>query len=316
MNDCDAAEKIASDGIDILIDLNGYTDGHRMQICALRPAPLQVRYLGFAGTTGASFFDYLIGDGIVIPRSAGRFYSEKFVHMPHSYQVNSYRHEADMSFSQTKKRKNDRKRITFCCFCANYKFEQELFKTWIRIIKRVSRSKLWLLSESRSVSRNLRQFAVSEGVDPDRLHFADKMSKPEHLERLQMADIALDTRVVNGAATTSDALWAGVPVVTVKGSHFASRMSASILTAVGLPELITDDLKQYEDLAVALATQPEKLNAIREKLEKNKLSEPLFDTRRFVRNLENAFEQMWAIYMAGDKPRHIHVQDRGPIPAI
>jgi protein O-GlcNAc transferase len=234
--------------------------------------------------------------------------------MPHTYQANSYQFDTHMTNLQSKGEKAEKNMFIFCCFCANYKFDAELFRVWMNIIKRVPESLLWLLGESSSVSRNLHQIAISEGVDPGRLHFADKKPKDCHLARLQDADLALDTQVVNGAATTSDALWAGVPVVTVKGSHFASRMSASILAAVGLSELITDDLKQYEDLAVALAIHPEKLNSAREKLEMNKCSEPLFDTRRFVRNLENAFEQMWEIYLAGDKPRHIHVQDRGPIP--
>jgi protein O-GlcNAc transferase len=131
------------------------------------------------------------------------------------------------------------------------------------------------------------------------------------MQRLQDADVALDTRVVNGAATTSDALWAGVPVVTIRGGHFASRMSASILTAIGLPELIVTDLRAYEDLAVRLATDTAELDRIGGKLAENKRSQPLFDTRRFVRNLENAFEQMWSIYMAGEQPRHIRVQDCG-----
>jgi protein O-GlcNAc transferase len=158
----------------------------------------------------------------------------------------------------------------------------------------------------------LKSVAATLGINQNRLIFSTPCSKPEHLARLSLADLCLDTRVVNGAATTSDALWAGVPVVTVKGGHFASRMSASILSAVGLSELITDDLHQYEKRVVALASDGERLNALREKLAQNKYTEPLFDTKRFVRNLENAFEQMWAVYQAGDSPRHIRVKDCGP----
>ena len=310
-SDRNAAEIIYEDGIDILVDLNGYTDGHRMQIGAWRPAPVQVRYLGMAGTSGVSFFDYLIGDHIVLPQTADRFYTEKFVHMPHTYQVNSYGDDSDPMSRQTILAKPADTPFTFCCFCSNYKLGADLFNTWMRILKRVPGSILWLLGESRSVSRWLRQAAMVQDIDPDRLRFAEKQPKDKHLSRLQEADLALDTRVVNGAATTSDALWAGVPVITIRGRHFASRMSASILTAVGLPELITSDLRAYEDLAVALATDSAKLDRIRGKLEENKHSQPLFDTRRFVRNLENAFEQMWAIYMAGEQPRHITVQDCG-----
>ena len=311
MSDRDAAKMIFNDGIDILIDLNGYTDGHRMQIGTWRPAPVQVRYLGMAGTTGLSFFDYLIGDRIILPLTAERFYTEKFVHMPHTYQANSYGVGSDPVSRLAEKVKPPNVPFTFCCFCSNYKLEANLFNAWMQILKRVPDSILWLLAESRSVARLLRQAAAAQDVDPDRLRMADKRSKEIHLQRLQDADLALDTRVVNGAATTSDALWAGVPVITIRGGHFASRMSASILTAIDLPELITEDLSAYEDLAVRLATDTAECDRIRVKLAKNKRSQPLFDTRRFVRNLENAFEQMWSIYMAGEQPRHITVQDCG-----
>ncbi|WP_319525213.1 tetratricopeptide repeat protein [uncultured Desulfosarcina sp.] len=307
MNDRDAAKKIADDGIDILVDLNGYSDGHRMPICALRPAPIQVRYLGMAGTTGGSFFDYMIGDSIITPDSSAQNYSEKFVHMPHTYQVNSYRSHNDRACSPVHEKDWPEEGFTFCCFCSNYKLEPELFETWMRILNRVPDSYLWLLSESRSVSENLRRAANLFGVSPDRIRFGQKETKEKHLSRLGKAHLALDTRAVNGAATTSDALWAGVPVITIKGRHFASRMSASILTAIGLPELIADNLERYENLAVELATDKDRLNALRDKLKKNRSSKPLFDSQRFVRNLENAFEQMWRIHIAGEPPQQITV---------
>jgi predicted O-linked N-acetylglucosamine transferase (SPINDLY family) len=180
------------------------------------------------------------------------------------------------------------------------------------ILKQTPDSILWLVKRDDTVESNLKSVAIMLGIDPKRLIFSIPCPKPEHLARLSLADLCLDTRAVNGAATTSDALWAGVPVVTVKGRHFASRMSASILTAVGLEEMIADDLQQYEKLAVALATDGNRLKAMRDKLERNKRTYPLFDTRRFVRNLENAYEQMWGIYKSGESPRHIKVKDCGP----
>jgi protein O-GlcNAc transferase len=168
---------------------------------------------------------------------------------------------------------------------------------------------LWLLKRSEATVKNLRKEAVCRDVDPNRLIFAEKLPKSAHLDRLGLTDLAFDTRLVNGAATTSDALWVGVPVLTLQGNHFVSRMSSSILVAIGLPELITYNLKSYEDLAVELATDPVRLQAIKARLEKNRLTEPLFDTKRFVRNLENAYEQMWQIYTAGELPRHIKARD-------
>jgi protein O-GlcNAc transferase len=173
------------------------------------------------------------------------------------------------------------------------------------ILDRTPNSVLWLLKRDSAIELNLNSTAKKLGIDPDRLVFTRPIEKCQHLSRLSLADLCLDTRVVNGAATTSDALWAGIPVVTIEGHHFASKMSASILTAAGLPELVTHDLKQYEDLAVALATYPEKMNAVRDKLSKNQPICPLFDTRKFVRNLESVFEQMWESYVTGEKPKHI-----------
>ena len=311
LNDRDAADRIAADRVDILVDLNGYSDGHRMSLYAFRPAPLQVRYLGMAGTTGSEFFDYLISDRIVTPESAISSYSEKFVLMPHTYQVNSYRSQNDHAQRPVREEKRPHEKFIFCCFCSNYKLEPEIFQSWMQILKRVPESRLWLLGESRAVARNLREAAAAEGVDPRRLRFGEKKAKKDHLSRLGQAHLGLDTMTVNGAATTSDALWAGVPVITLKGRHFASRMSASILTALGLSELITGDLRQYENLAVELATDGSRLDALTKKLEGNKWSEPLFDTHRFVRNLENAFFAIWNDYQEGRSPRHIRVVEDG-----
>ena len=296
-----AAERIYEDGVDILVDLVGYMQGHRLQIAALHPAPVQVRWLGHAGTTGAAFFDYVITDPIVTPEDHEPFYSEKFVYMPHCYQINNNRqpiadrrwHRKDVGLPSDA--------FVFCCFCSHYKLDPVMFGSWMRIMDQVPEGVLWLLGGNQAMQDNLRRQAADHGIDPVRLVFAARESKELHLSRLQMADLALDTRIVNGAATTSDALWAGVPVLALQGNHFASRMSSSILTAVGLTELITDSQREYEELAVHLANRREKLRAIRQQLAKNRLRAPLFDTGGFVADLQRGFKKIWTAYCAGDR---------------
>ncbi|WP_319525211.1 tetratricopeptide repeat protein [uncultured Desulfosarcina sp.] len=312
INSLEAASKIHQTKTQILIDLNGYTACSRTEICGFRPAPIQVRYLGEAKTAGASFFDYIVTDPIVTPLEHASHYSEKLVHMPHSYQVNSNPRVDQKINLERQSYRLPTHGFIFCSFATGYKIDPELFACWMTILKQTPDSILWLIKRDEKAESNLKSVASMLGIDPKRLIFSPPCHKPEHLARLSLADLCLDTRAVNGAATTSDALWAGVPVVTIKGRHFASRMSASILTAVGLEELITDDLQQYAKLAAALATDGKRLKTLREKLERNKRTQPLFDTRRFVRNLENAYEQMWAIYKSGGDPRHIQVKDCGP----
>jgi protein O-GlcNAc transferase len=302
-----SAEKIFGDKVDILVDLAGHTEGNRMEICSLRPAPLQVRYLGMPGTTGADYFDYIITDPIVIPEEHAPFYSEKFVYLPHCYQMNSTR-PGFSDYGFTRKNlglpEND---FVFCSFNTSYKLDPVMFDVWMSILKRVSGSVLWLLKGKETVERNLRLEAEIRDVDPNRLVFADKLPKSEHLVRLRYADLALDTRIVNGAITTSDTLWSGVPVLAVQGSHFASRMSSSILSAVGLQEMVANSLEQYESLAVGLADNAGKLKRLKEKLENNRKTETLFDTSQFVKYLEKAYAEMLKIFLAGGKPRQIKV---------
>ena len=303
----DAAKRIYEDRVDILVDLKGYTGGCRMEIPALRPAPLQVRYLGLAGTTGADFFDYIITDRIVIPEDHAPYYSENLVYMPHSYQINDH----NQPISNTDWKRSDfglpEDSFVFCSFNQVYKIDPVMFDSWMKILRQVPKGVLWLQWERETAEKNLRQEAKARGVEPERLIFSKKISKPEHLARLRLADLALDTRIVNGAATTSDALWAGVPVITLQGGHFSSRMSSSILTAIGFSELVTHNLDEYEALAVRLARNPGELQAIQQKLAKNRLTEPLFDTPRFARNLEKAYKEMWEIFVNRQQPRQIEV---------
>jgi protein O-GlcNAc transferase len=307
LNHDSAARCIYDDQVDILVDLKGYTEGSRLEICALRPAPIQVRYLGLAGTTGADFFDYIITDRIITPEDHAPHYIENFAYLPHCYQVND--HTQAIS-------KKDWKRVdfaipegsfVFCSFNQGYKIEPVMFDTWMKILRQVMEGVLWLQHINETAERHLRQEAEARGVKPERLIFTEKLPKEEHLGRLRLANLALDTRIVSGAATTSDALWAGVPVITLEGSNFASRMSSSILTAIGLPELIAQSLEEYEALAVRLARSPGELQMICQRLAKNRLTEPLFDTPQFTKNLEKAYKEMWKIFAAGERPRQIEV---------
>jgi protein O-GlcNAc transferase len=317
MQDCDkfidlnkvshveSAKRIYEDGVDILIELTGHTKDGRLEICALRPAPIQGIYLGFPGTSGADFFDYIITDKIVTPEEHAPYYTEKFACMP-CFQVN----DNTQTIADKQWKKADfglpPDSFVFCSFNHGYKIEPVMFDVWMKILRQVPASILWLPSKSETGERNLRHEAEIRGVNPGRLFFAQRVpTKAEYLARIQLADLALDTRIYNGHTTTSDALWAGVPVITLQGDHYASRVASSALTAVGLPELITHSLEAYEGLAIRLANQPEELRGIRQKLEKNRFTEPLFDTPGFANNLEILYKKMWEIFLAGEKPQHI-----------
>jgi len=292
-----AARQIFKDKIDILIDLKGHTKSSRLKIAALGPAPIQVAWLGFPGTSGADFFDYIITDKIVTPPKHAKFYTEKFVFMPHCYQVN----DCDQPIADKKITRADfglpKKEFVFACFSRNYKIDAVMFAVWMNILKAVPQSVLWLLEDNSEAPKNLKKHAQKRGINPKRLIFAKKIKKDLHLARHRLADLALDTRIYNGHTTTSDALWAGLPVLTLQGKHFASRVASSILTAIGLPELITYSLKEYEETAIQLAKNPKKLIKLKNKLAKNRLTQPLFDTPRFVKDLEKAYQEMWKIYL-------------------
>jgi protein O-GlcNAc transferase len=302
VGDVEAAEKIGSDGVNILVDLGGFTRDSRLGIAAQRPAALQMRYLGMAGTTGASFFDYLLTDKIVTPPEQAPFYSERFLYMPGCYQVNHYQDGSEDVGLQRSQFGLPLKGHVYCAFHASYKIDDTVFDTWMRILRRVQNSVLWLCRADEITQANLVRCAQVSGIKAQRLIFAERLPKKEHLQRLQLADTALDSIRVTGAATTSDALWAQVPVVTLMGRHFASRMSASILKAAGLPQLVTSSLKAYEELAVRLACEPEMLNDIREQLRAGRERMSLFDTRRFVGSLEKGYDMIWKHHLTGRRP--------------
>jgi protein O-GlcNAc transferase len=298
--------------IDIAVDLGGHSGSSRTGIFALRAAPLQVHYLGYPGTMGAEYMDYVIADSTIVPLADQKHYSEKILYLP-SFQANdSKRRIADRIFSREELALPPTG-FVFCCFNANYKITPTTFSAWMRILARAPGSVLYLYAENEAVVTNLRREAQNRGIDAGRLIFADKLltdklPHPEYLARYRVADLFLDTLPYNAGATASDALRVGVPVLTCLGEAFAGRMAASLLTAIGMPELITRTQQQYEELAVALATDPQRLAAIKRKLEANRSTTLLFDTRRFAEHLETGYAKILERYHAGLAPEHTEVQ--------
>ena len=303
----EAAAAIRENQIDILVNLNGYFGEARMEMFAQRPAPIQVNYLGFPGTLGAGYIDYIIADKHVIPADHKMFFMEKVVYLPNCYQANDRSKEigtgavgrADMGLPDGG--------FVFCCFNNNFKVTPEIFNIWMRVLKKIEGGVLWLLEDNAAAAAHLRQEAVARGVSAERLVFAKRLPLPEHLARHRCADLFLDTLPCNAHTTASDALWAGLPLLTCLGDTFAGRVAASLLHAIDIPELITTTLGEYERLAIELATRPDKLAAIKQKLSDNRLTTPLFDTALFTRHLEAAYTAMAARHQAGLAPDHIDV---------
>lgn len=302
----DAAAAIHADGIDILVDLKGYTANTRSEIMALRPAPIQVSYLGYPGTMGADFIDYLVGDRYVTPPEHAEGYSEKLVLMPGSYQANDRKRPIIDPPSRRELGLPD-DAFVFCCFNQAYKILPEVFSSWMRLLQAAPQSVLWLLDWNAWATQNLQREARKRGIDAGRLIFAPKLPLDEHLGRLGAADLFLDTLPYNAHTMASDALWVGVPIVTCAGSTFASRVAGSLLTAIGMPELIVASLAEYEALALRLARSPRELSLLRDKLRRQRSSGMLFDTPRFALSLEKAYESMWINYRQGNAPRMIEL---------
>ncbi|MFZ4481425.1 MAG: tetratricopeptide repeat protein, partial [Rhodoferax sp.] len=300
-------------GIDVAVDLKGFTQDERAGIFAYRAAPIQVSYLGYPGTMGAAYMDYLIADRTLIPEDSRSHYAEKIIYLPNSYQVNdTHRKIADTRPSRQELGLPE-SGFVFCCFNNNFKITPSTFDGWMRILKQVDRSVLWLLEDNPLATKNLREQAQQRNVNPERLVFARRMPLPEHLARQRAADLFIDTLPYNAHTTASDALWAGLPVLTCTGEAFASRVAASLLGAIDLPELITSTQEDYEALAIQLATHPEMLQAIRRKLESNRLTTPLFDTKLFAQHIEDAYSQIVERYQAGLPAENILVgQSREP----
>jgi predicted O-linked N-acetylglucosamine transferase (SPINDLY family) len=295
--------------IDIAVDLKGFTQDNRVGIFALRAAPVQVNYLGYPGTMGAEYMDYIIADRTLVPEQSQQYYTEKIVYLPDSYQVNDRKRAiAEKVFTRAELGLPENA-FVFCCFNNNFKILPATFDVWMRILERVSGSVLWLFEDNPAAAANLRREAASRGVDAARLIFAGRMDLPEHLARHRAANLFLDTWPCNAHTTASDALWAGLPVLTCPGESFASRVAASLLSAVGLPELIAATPREYEDLAVALAGEPARLANLAQRLAECRPTAPLFDTGLYARRLESAYSMMCARQRAGLPPEHLFVPD-------
>ncbi len=289
MDDAAAATAVQTRDIDILINLNGYFGKERQAVFAMRPAPVQVNYLGFPGTLGADYFDYLIADRTVIPETSRRFYTERVVYLPQCYQANDrQRRISDKIFTRAELGL-PQDGFVFCCFNNNYKITPRTFDSWMRILKAVDGSVLWLLEDTPVAARNLHKEATARGVAPERLVFAPRMVLADHLARHRAADLFLDTWPYNAHTTASDALWAGLPLLTLRGSTFPGRVAASLLTAAGLPELIAETVEEYEAMAVELAGAPKQF---RTALSHETCA--LFDTPVFTQALENTYAAMIA----------------------
>jgi protein O-GlcNAc transferase len=293
--------------VDILVDLTGHTRGGRMGLFAHRPAPIQVNF-NCPGTSGADYLDYIIADPVVVPPEHHRFCSEKVVYLPDTFLPNDSRRGISANTPSRGDGGLPERGFVFCSFNSSYKIRPRMFDIWMRLLRNFEGSVLWLARPNTMVAGNLRREASARGVDPDRLIFAPRIeSLEDHLARQKNADLFLDTLPYNAQTTAVDALWAGLPVVTCLGEAFSGRVAASILTAIGLPELITASLEEYEALAGALARDPRRLQQTKDRLARNRHTHPLFDTARYTRHLEAAFEQMLRMHRAGEAPRHFSV---------
>jgi protein O-GlcNAc transferase len=306
-SDAEVANQIRDLEIDIAVDLMGHTSNSRTAILAQRPAPIQVNYLGYPGTIGAEYIDYIIGDRWVIPEEHRRFYTEKVICLPNCFQANdSERKISDLGPSRGAVGLPDNA-FVFCAFNNSYKITPQVFDVWTRLLQRVPSSVLWLLADNPTVEGNLRKEAEDRGVDGERLIFAPRIPYADYLARYRLADLCLDTLPFNAGTTASDALWAGLPLVTCMGEAFASRMAASLLRAIGIPEMVTDSMADYEEFAAKLASDPELMASIRTKLARNRLSQPLFDTGLFTRHLEAGYTAAHERAQTGLAPDHIVV---------
>jgi predicted O-linked N-acetylglucosamine transferase (SPINDLY family) len=309
-NDGQIASLVTSSQVDVLVDLTGFTGTSRTRVFSMRPAPVQVNYLGYAGTMGAPYIDYIVADRTVIPEEERTGYAEKVVYLPHSYMANDSRRKISERSPGRSECGLPETGFVFCSFNNSYKITPDVFDVWMRLLRQIDGSVLWLSETNETATRNLRREAENRGIDSGRLIFARRLPLNEdHLARLQLADLFLDTTPYNAHTTAADALWAGVPVLTCLGETFPGRVAASLLNAIGLPELVTTSSEIYEQKAIDLAREPARLQAIRQKLAGNRLSAPLFNTELFTRHIEAAYTAMVERHRSGLAPDHIVVPD-------
>lgn len=302
LTDQDVVTLIRQLDIEVLVDLGGFTAGARPKILARRAAPIQVNYLGFPGTMGASYIDYIMADRIVIPEDEQKHYAEKVIYLPHSYQATDAKRSLLPNGPTRSEVGLAEDAFVYCAFNRTPKITPVLFDVWMRLLSKTAGSILWLLDGDPIASENLRREAVARGIAAERIVFAPIVPADEHLARHQLADLYLDTLPYNAHTSTSDALWAGLPVLTCLGTAFAGRVAASLLNAVGLPELVTRSLDEYEGLALRIAHDSELRAALKSKLATHRSTWPLFDTVGMTRHLEKAFNEMWRRHCAGETP--------------
>ena len=307
VSDKEAALTVREDGIDIAIDLNGYTANSRIGIFAYRAAPIQINYLGYPGTIGADFIDYIIADQTLIPEDSIKYYSEKPIYLPHTYMpTDNTREIANRNITRSEMGLPENS-FVFCGFNNSYKISPREFNIWMRLLHKVPDSVLWLRHSNEWAEDNLRKEAQKRHIEPSRLIFAERIQMNEHLARHTLADLFLDTFTFNAHSTAVDALWAGLPVITKPGQGFAARVASSLLNAIDLSELITNSEDAYEALALELANNPTKLDTIKKKLQSNRLTTPLFDTETYTQYLEIGYQQAYDCFFNNRKKHDITV---------
>jgi predicted O-linked N-acetylglucosamine transferase (SPINDLY family) len=307
-SDLDIARLAREHAIDIAVDLGGHTKGSRPQIFAHRAAPVQINYLGYPGSMGTEHMDYLIADSITVEPQDYENFSEKIIFLPNSFQANPSQRPSRSRHGSRAEFGLPQSGFVFCCFNNTYKITPDVFESWARILNQVQDSVLWLIVDSTSVVENLSQSLESHGIRRSRLKFSSRVLREAYLGQYRLADLFLDTLPYNAGTTASDALWMGLPVLTLKGRSFAGRMASSLLHAVGLPELVTHSAEAYESLAIELALNPQRLTDLKAKLDANRLTAPLFNTPLFTKHIEQAYTRMAERRAAGLAPEHIAVE--------
>ena len=295
---------IRAAGLDILVDLQGHTTGHFTELLSRRPAPVQIHWIGYPGSIGGGLVDYIIADRQIVPDGAEHFYSEQIIRLPHCYQPNNRQRTVDEPLTRAEYGLPETG-IVFCCFTRPVKIRPVLFTAWMEILRAVPGSVLWLYAPEQDVIDNLRRTAADHGIAPERLVFAGGIAQPRYLARYRAADLTLDTYPYGSHSTGSDSLWAGCPLLTLRGETFPSRVAGSIVTAAGLPELATDSLADYTAMAIRLGRHPEELAALRRRLQDSLPTMPLFDTPQMARDLEAAFTAVWQRHRDGQPPQHV-----------
>ena len=293
--------------LDIAVDLKGFTNNNRFDLFIERCAPIQISYLGFPGTTSSDCIDYLIADKIVIPEENKNYYSENIIYLPNSYQVNDSNPDLSKKIFSKKDFNLPENKFIFCCFNHNFKILPDMFEIWMKILKKVKNSVIWLLIDNKTAQNNLKKILVSNDIDPNRMIFAGRLPHSEHIIRLGLADLFLDTFPCNAHTTASDALRSSLPIITIKGDSFASRVASSLLSSVGLEELITTSGQEYEELAVKIAENKNFYKEIKDKLKKNIIDMPLFNSKLFTKKLETAYIEVYKNYNENIKPETIRI---------